>query len=77
MNKTKKAAIILSAVLGVTYLGLISKAASGYGYAGHNGYSSGPSFFYWGGPMIYSNRSARSGSIGGSSVRGGGPGSGK
>lgn len=81
--------IILCVVLGGIYFSLFSSASKGYGYAGYNGYSSGPSFFYFGGPSIYTgnNRSIRSGSGGrsignnrsfsSSNFRGGGPSGGK
>ncbi|KFI12948.1 hypothetical protein F0266_10530 [Vibrio coralliilyticus] len=77
MNKTKKVVIIISVVLGVLYLSLLPAAASGYGYMGYNGYHSGASFWYWGGPSTYYERDIRSGSVSGSGVRGGGPGAGK
>jgi len=78
MTKTKKTILILSAVCGITYFSLLSSASNGYGYMGHNGYQSGPSFFFWGsGPTIYHDRNVRNGSVSGSGMRGGGPGSGK
>ncbi|PMM11202.1 hypothetical protein BCT62_01860 [Vibrio splendidus] len=72
-----KAVLIAVAILGVIYLALLPSANSGYGYMGYNGYHSGASFWYWGGPSTYYDRDIRSGSVSGSSVRGGGPGSGK
>ncbi|MBT4921569.1 MAG: hypothetical protein HON23_00975 [Rickettsiales bacterium] len=74
MNK----AIILSALaLMLIYFALFPRAASGYGYMGYYGYHRGPSFFYFGGASTYYGRSIRGGSVSGSRVRGGGPGSGK
>ncbi|MDQ7004689.1 MAG: hypothetical protein Q9N67_07155 [Ghiorsea sp.] len=79
MTKTKKTIVIVAAVCGISYFSLMLPAANGYGYVGHGGYSSGPSFFYWGGggTTIYRDREVRRGSVNGSGVRGGGPGSGK
>ncbi len=77
MNKTKQAVLIAVAVLGVIYFSLMSAAANGYGYMGYYGYHSGPSFWYFGGPSMYYDRSVRGGSVSGARVRGGGPGSGK
>lgn len=77
MNKTGKAVLITSVALGIIYFSLLSAAANGYGYMGYYGYHRGPSFFYWGGPSTYYDRNVRSGSVSGSGVRGGGPGSGK
>ena len=75
--KTKTAMLITAAILGLIYLVLLGYARNGYGYMGYGGYHSGPSFWYFGGPRIYTNRSTRGGSLGGMSTRGGGPGSGK
>ena len=77
MNKTGKAVLIISVILGIIYFALMSAASNGYGYMGYHGYHRGPSFWYWGGPSTYYNRNVRGGSVSGSSVRGGGPGSGK
>lgn len=77
MKKTTKYMLICGGVLGLIFYILIPPAANGYGYMGYNGYHRGPSFFYWGGPSTYYDRNARSGSVSGPSVRGGGPGSGK
>jgi hypothetical protein len=77
MSKTGKAVLIVSVILGIIYFALMSAAANGYGYMGYYGYHRGPSFWYWGGPSTYYDRDVRSGSVSGSSVRGGGPGSGK
>ena len=74
---TKNLLIISAVTLTIIYFALFSFARNGYGYVGHGGYHRGPSFWYFGGPRIYTNRSGRSGSIGGASTRGGGPGSGK
>ncbi len=77
MNKTKKAVLIASLVLGFIYVSLMSAAANGYGYMGYYGYHRGSSYWYIGGPSTYYNRNVRSGSVSGYSARGGGPGSGK
>ncbi|MEQ5834763.1 hypothetical protein EB809_01220 [Marinobacter sp. R17] len=60
------------ALLGVIYLALFSFSNDGYGYTGYNGYSHGPSFWYFGGPSYYPNRSLRNGSLGGPGDRGAG-----
>lgn len=77
MTKTTIAVLITSLVLGLIYISLIRPASNGYGYMGYYGYHRGPSFWYFGGPSTYYDRNVRSGSVSGSSVRGGGPGSGK
>jgi hypothetical protein len=77
MTSTSKAVWASVIILGLIYLSLFSPASNGYGYMGYNGYHSGPSFWYWGGPNIYSQPSNRSGSINGTDRIGGGPGSGK
>jgi len=70
--------IITVSLLLVTYLALFPSSGRGYGYMGYHGYHRGPSFWYFGGPSIYSGkRSVRGGSVNGPRVRGGGPGSGK
>ncbi len=73
-NKSK---IILIVVLVVVFLWALFYSMRGYGYMGHNGYHHGPSFFYWGGPRVYHDRSNRDGSISGSGHRGGGLSGGK
>ena len=75
MNKTGKAVLIVSLVLGTIYFGLWSMASNGYGYMGYYGYHRGPSLWYWGGIPTYHNRDMRNTT--GSGIRGGGPGSGK
>lgn len=60
------------ALLGIIYLGMFSFASEGYGYSGYDGYDSGPSFWYFGGPRYFPNRSVRNGSIGGPGDRGAG-----
>lgn len=77
MSKTGKAVFIVSGLLGLIYVALMPVASNGYGYMGYYGYHRGPSFGYLGGPSIYYDRDVRSGSINGTGVRGGGPGSGK
>lgn len=74
MNKT---IVITSIVLLVAYFALFRLATFGYGYMGYYGYHRGPSFWYFGGPSTYYEKSNRSGSVSGPSHRGGGPGSGK
>lgn len=77
MSKTGTVVLITVFVLGFIYIGLMSSAANGYGYMGYRGYHHGPSFWYFGGTSTYYDRNVRSGSVSGSGVRGGGPGSGK
>ena len=77
MSKTLKYLTIWGCSLGLIYILFLPLAANGYGYMGYHGYNRGPSFWYWGGPSTYYDRNARSGSVSGPSVRGGGPGSGK
>lgn len=61
--------IWIVAVLAMIYLSLFSYSSEGYGYPGYHG---GPSFWYFGGPHYYPNRSLRRGSLGGPGARGGG-----
>ncbi len=77
MDKTTAALYISGAILGLIYLVLINLASNGYGYPGYYGYYRGGSFWYWGAPNTYHDKSVRSGSGSGAGVRGGGPGSGK
>jgi hypothetical protein len=77
VGNTKIIILITSGILGIFYFSFISLASNGYGYSGYHGYHRGASFWYFGGPSTYHNRNIRSGSVGGSGVRGGGPGSGK
>jgi hypothetical protein len=74
MTKTN---LLISIILGGIYLGLHSAASNGYGYTGYGGYHRGPSFWYWGGPNVYTDQSSRDGSVNGTDRIGGGPGSGK
>lgn len=76
MNKTAKILLVLILVLSSSYGYLFHIASNGYGYTGYHGYHRGPSFWYFGGPSTYHDRNVRS-NVGGSNVRGGGPGSGK
>lgn len=64
--------IWIVAVLAMIYLSLFSYSSEGYGYPGYRGYYGGPSFWYFGGPHYYPNRSLRRGSLGGPGARGGG-----
>jgi len=77
MNKTRKAVLITAGILGVIYVSFLPLASNGYGYMGYHGYHSSPSFFYFGGPSMYYDRSVRNGSRSGPNTLGGGPGSGK
>lgn len=77
MNKTQSAVLVTSLILGVIFFSLMPAASRGYGYMGYYGYHRGPSFWYFGGPSTYYNKDIRGGSVSGSRVRGGGPGSGK
>ncbi|MBT4989286.1 MAG: hypothetical protein HOM96_01950 [Rickettsiales bacterium] len=74
MNRT---IIFVALALMIIYFALLPKAGRGYGYMGYYGYHRGPSFLYFGGASTYYGRSVRGGSVSGSRVRGGGPGSGK
>ena len=70
--------IAMTVILGVIYFALMPMASNGYGYMGYYGFRSSPSVFYnRGGTGIFYGRDMRSGSVGGPSVRGGGPSSGK
>ena len=69
--------ITVIAVLGVLFFVAFFYSFRGYGYTGYYGYHRGPSFYYWGGPKIYHERSYRHGSVGGIKHRGGGFSSGK
>ncbi|MCY4045579.1 MAG: hypothetical protein OXE99_10925 [Cellvibrionales bacterium] len=63
---------VVSAVLVVLLFIAFFYSLRGHGYTGYNGYHHGPSFFYWGGPKTYHERSHRYGSLGGINHRGGG-----
>lgn len=68
-----RSVILLGGALLLVYLFLFSCSFRGYGYLGHDGYTSGPSFIYMGGPSgYYPSRTVR-----GTGGRGGGPRSGK
>ena len=77
MNSKGFGNIILIAILGFLYLGLFSFSSRGWGYMGYRGYHYGPSWWYFGGPRYHYGPSARGGSWGGRSHRGGGPRGGK
>ena len=64
--------ISLGIVLVMLFIWALLSSTRGYGYMGYHGYHSGPSFLYFGGPRIYTQRSNRTGSIGGSTHRAGG-----
>ena len=59
----KMVIIAIIAVLGIGYLALFPFSANGYGYAGYQGYHTGPSMFYMTGPRYYPNRSLRNASV--------------
>ena len=68
--------VIVSLV--VIYALLFLTSLRGCGYAGYrNGLAYRPSLFYWGGPTYYGGPSVRTGSPGGPTHVGGGPGTGK
>ena len=73
----KKSKIVLITVLIIVFIWALLYSMRGWGYMGYNGYSHGPSFFYFGGPGIFHSPSNREGSISGSGQRGGGFGAGK
>lgn len=88
MNKTPKALTnnkqrgflsfpIMLGLLAVVYIFTLLFSLNGWGYMGYNGYRSGPSFWYWGGPNVYYDRSVRNGSYGSTGHRGGGISGGK
>jgi hypothetical protein len=62
----------LGAILAALLIWASVSSTRGYGHMGYHGYHSGPSFFYFGGPRVYPQRSNRTGSIGGSNHRSGG-----
>lgn len=60
------------AVIAVIYFASFAFSARGYGYTGYNGYHSGPSFWYWGGPRYYyPSGDLREGSLSGPDRRSG------
>jgi hypothetical protein len=78
MWKEHKGVILTTVVLIALYLVLFVPSTRGYGYLGHDGYDEDPSFLYWGGTgHYYPSRSVRTGSAGGTGVRGGGMAEGK
>lgn len=73
MNPWRTPPVLATIVaLVIIYLLLFTAASSGYGYAGHGGYSHGPSFWYWGGVNTYHSPSIRTGSSNGPAHIGGG-----
>lgn len=68
---------MLIAAIAMIYFALIPLARGGYGYMGYHGYHSAPSFWYFGAPSTYFDRSNRGGSVSGTNRIGGGPESGK
>ena len=78
-----KAAWTSGAVIGILFVcaliygALFMVGCGGYGYAGYGGYHQGPSFWYFGGVSTYHDKSVRSGSSSGPSVKGGGTKGGK
>jgi hypothetical protein len=76
----QRGSIVLGAIifLVLIYFLLFFASMRGCGYAGYrHGYAYRPSFFYWGGPSYYGGPSVRTGSTGGPSPVGKGPGTGK
>ncbi len=71
------AKIAVIGLIAAAYFALIPTARGGYGYMGYGGYHSAPSFWYFGAPQTYYERSNRSGSVSGTNRLGGGPESGK
>lgn len=76
-NQSGKVFVILLVVMVLVFILALSMSARGWGYVGYGGYHHGPSFLYWGGPTIYTNRNVRDGSVGGPNNRGGGYSGGK
>ncbi len=74
MDQTKIGVIV---ALVVIFIVTLFYSLRGWGYMGYNGYYRGPSFFYWGGPTVYHEKSQRDGSISGPGQRGGGMSGGK
>lgn len=62
--------LVATLALALLYFGMFSFASAGYGYAGYHGYRYGPSFWYFGGPHYYHNKSLRKGSLSGPGGRG-------
>ncbi len=57
---------VLPLMLAGTWGALMLPSMSGYGYAGHNGWNHGPSFFYFNSTSTVAGRSVRgSGRVGG------------
>jgi hypothetical protein len=78
MNKATLTAVQISTVvLTLIYILLFYLALDGYGYSGHNGFSTRASRWYWSNVDEYHERSNRAGSISGTNPLGGGPESGK
>jgi hypothetical protein len=77
-NQKGSIVIVVLIILAVLYAFLFFLSYRGWGYAGYyNRHHYGPSFWYWGGPRYYTGASVRTGSYGGPSHVGGGPGAGK
>ena len=75
MNPGRIALILTGVALACIYVSLFAPAASGYGYPSPR---AGASFWYFGGPQVYSGRpSTRTGSPGGPGHAGGGVRAGK
>jgi len=70
--------LVFIALLGGMFMSAVASSQRGWGYPGYNNnYSSGGSFFYFGGPNMYRDPSIRNSSVNGPGHRGGGPGGGK
>lgn len=68
---------IFVVILVVVFVITLLFSLRGWGYMGYGGYHRGPSFWYWGGPTVYHDRSVRNGSYGSTGHRGGGISGGK
>lgn len=68
---------IVAAILLALYLLAFIGGYRGWGYQGYYGYHHGPSWFYWSDTKSYPKTNTRTGSLGGSTHRGGGISGGK
>jgi len=70
--------ILFISLLSIIFLMAFFSSKDGWGYPGHNNnYVGGTSFFYFGAPNMYRDRSIRDSSINGPGHRGGGISGGK
>jgi hypothetical protein len=79
LRQSGSALLSILLIVGLTamFLMLLRMSTSGWGYTGYAGYHRGPSFWYWGGPSVYTGPSVRSGSVSGPGNTGGGYSGGK